>query len=71
MVIFLQRILTSLVHAHAGRTQGAAVAPVGRWDAQNAALIWPPLCAALLTQGELLWNFTFIRLMNQNLKLIL
>jgi len=20
---------------------------VGRWDSQNAALIWPPLCAAL------------------------
>ncbi|MBV1790844.1 hypothetical protein KQ940_22510, partial [Marinobacterium sp. D7] len=23
------------------------VAPVGRWDVQNAALFWPPLCAAL------------------------
>ncbi len=42
MVIFLQRAFTSLVHAHAGRTQSAAVGQFFRWALklpQSAALV--------------------------------
>jgi len=54
MVIFLQRTFTSLVHAHAGRTQGQAQSCNAKnalhWTAYAALRL--PVLAALCEEGH-------------------
>ena len=68
-MIFLQRTFTSLVHAHAGRTQNAVGTPFGRWDANTGPLRdYSPMLApqSLVLYTIVIELFKWILLLTKN-----